>query len=62
MQIFSNKPFYLLIISHKQLTTDFTFYVNIDIIVLVSLTVSIININTNKYKYFRKDKNQSKKL
>jgi len=44
MQIFSNKPFYLLIISHKQLTTGFTFYVNIDIIVLVSLTVSIINI------------------
>jgi len=42
MQIFSNKPFYLLIISHKQLTTGFTFYVNIDIIVLVSLTVSII--------------------
>ena len=44
MQIFSNKPFYLLIISHKQLTAGFTFYVNIDIIVLVSLTVSIINI------------------
>lgn len=44
MQIFSNKPFYLLIISHKQLTTGFTFCVNIDIIVLVlvSLTVSIM--------------------